>query len=142
MPIPARSAGGCCRVAARPATPLEDFGDAFATASYFAAAVLFWCATSSQLAGSHGAASRWAIAKSSTMQWVALKAHVTSACIEAKNLKREVSGSVNLCIDIKCSSIVSDFSAVLGAFCTTINLHFLSYKVTLSSWKKLAASKV
>lgn len=43
---------------------------------------------------------RWALAKTSTVQGVTLKAYVALTCIEAKNLKREVLGSVNLCIDI------------------------------------------
>lgn len=42
MSVPAHPAGGCpCRVAANPAKPLGDFGDAFAVASRFAAALLF-----------------------------------------------------------------------------------------------------
>lgn len=125
-----------CREAASRAKPLPHFGDAFAVASPFAASLLFGVqqAHDWDVWGCFGQSLHHAA--------VASKAHVASAYIEARTLKHEVLGSVNLCSDIKCSSTLSDISAILRALCTAVNVHFLSHKVPLSSQKKLAAIQV
>lgn len=134
-PHDAHPEGGChCRVVASPAELLLDprFWSCFWCCFTLCSCLTCWCAASSQLAGSRRVASRWAPAKTSSVQGVVLKAHIVLACIEAKNLQRELLVSVHLCINMKCSSVEPDFSAILSALCTTVNSHFPSYKITLS----------
>lgn len=119
---------GCCDavgVTTNPAKPHRDFGDAFAVSSHSAAFLLL---------GVQQVHSTWAMGLLLGGLWpkppcagVSLNAPIASVYTETKKPQvLGVLGSANLWIDIKCSSTVPIFSAVLRALCAATNLHFLS----------------
>lgn len=121
----------CCDamgVTTNPAKPHRDFGDAFAVSSHSAAFLLLGV---QQVHRTWARGCSWVgSGQNLPHAGVALNAPVASVYTETKKPQvLGVLGSANLWIDIKCSSTVPIFSAVLRALCAATNLHILSYKV-------------